>query len=206
MLQCIAPPQHVLDQMATFELAHVRPARDFITAASAAPAIAARVQTTSAVARTGDGLLRAIGLHEISGNRGAFLLDLFDYRRKHDTMLALATKVVTDYGRVLAQVQPGLHGMPESLLPHSRAQIRDAIRMLLNYVEPEQTALRESLARGYVYLAQFVPDADAAAAEQNANPGMAPDVSAMRLMNRIKLDMERALEELGTMGVNTLPK
>ena len=77
-------------------------------------------------------------------------------------MLALATKVVTDYGRVLAQVQPGLHGVPESLLPHSKAQIRDAIVMLLQHLEPEHTALKESLARGYVYLAQFVPDADAA--------------------------------------------
>lgn len=121
-------------------------------------------------------------------------------------MFALATKVVTDYGRVLASVQPGLHGMPESLLPHSRTQIRAAIRMLLKNLEPEQTALRESLARGYVYLAQFVPDADAINPEHNAKPGLAPDLSAMRLMNRIKLDMERALEELGTMGVSTAPK
>ena len=63
-------------------------------------------------------------------------------------MLALATKVVTDYGRVLAQVQPGLHGVPESLLPHSKAQIRDAIVILLQHLETEHTALKESLARG----------------------------------------------------------
>lgn len=119
-------------------------------------------------------------------------------------MLALATKVVTDYGRVLAQVQPGLHGMPESLLPHSRRQIRDAIRMLLEHLEPEHTALKESLARGYVYLAQFVPDADAMS--RNAKPGAAPDLAAMRLMNRIKLDMERALEELGAMGIHATPE
>src|SRR5947209_14127654 len=77
-------------------------------------------------------------------------------------MLALATKVITDYGKVLAQVQPGLHGLPESLLPHSKAQIRNAIFMLLENLEPEHTALKESLARGYVYLAQFIPDGDAA--------------------------------------------
>lgn len=120
-------------------------------------------------------------------------------------MLALATKVVTDYGRVLAQVQPGLHGLPESLLPHSRTQIRDAIRMLLEHLEPEHSALKESLARGYVYLAQFVPDADAAAMSRNAKPGAAPDLAAMRLMNRIKLDMERALEELGALGIYATP-
>ena len=120
-------------------------------------------------------------------------------------MLALATKVVTDSGRVLAQVQPGLHGVPESQLPHSKAQIRDAIVMLLQHLEPEHTALKESLARGYVYLAQFVPDADAVA-QTEATGAVPSSMSAMRLMNRIKLDMERALEELGAMGIYSVPK
>jgi hypothetical protein len=117
-------------------------------------------------------------------------------------MLALATKVVSDYGKVLARVQPGLNGLPESLLPHSKAQIRNAIVVLLENLEPEHTALKESLARGYVYLAQFVPDADA---QVLAAPGgaslTAGSEPAMRLLNRIKLDMERALEELHALGV-----
>ena len=119
-------------------------------------------------------------------------------------MLALATKVVTDYGKVLAHVQPGLHGLPESLLPHSRAQIRNAIFMLLENLEPEHTALKESLARGYVYLAQFIPDDDAAVLTKG---GLAQKTTvdansepAMRLINRIKVDMERALEELHAFG------
>lgn len=118
-------------------------------------------------------------------------------------MMALATKVVRDYGKVLAAVNPGVHGLPESLLPHSKTQIRSAITMLLENLEPEHTALKESLARGYVYLAQFVPDADAAllgrgrnAAEVDAN-----NESSMRLINRIKLDMERALEDLRAFGL-----
>jgi hypothetical protein len=121
-------------------------------------------------------------------------------------MLALATKVVADYGKVLARVQPGLHGLPESLLPHSRAQIRNAIFMLLENLEPEHTALKESLARGYVYLAQFIPDADAAVLAQGAIPKNSGTMvephsePAMRLINRIKLDMERALEELHAFG------
>ena len=121
-------------------------------------------------------------------------------------MLALATKVVADYGKVLAQVQPGLHGLPESLLPHSRAQIRNAIFMLLENLEPEHTALKESLARGYVYLAQFIPDADAAVLAKGAfvqDSQAAVDARsepAMRLINRIKVDMERALEELHAFG------
>ena len=124
-------------------------------------------------------------------------------------MLALATKVVRDYGKVLAAVIPGVHGLPESLLPHSKDQIRNAIFMLLENLEPEHTALKESLARGYVYLAQFVPDIDAAILEQrNATPGVASSAnanneSAMRLINRIKLDMERALEDLRAFGLGT---
>src|SRR2546421_8754768 len=121
-------------------------------------------------------------------------------------MLALATKVVRDYGKVLAEVIPGVHGLPESLLPHSKAQIRSAIAMLLEHLEPEHTALKESLARGYVYLAQFIPDIDASVLERT--PSGAPTASAaaggepaMRLINRIKLDMERALEELRAFGV-----
>jgi hypothetical protein len=122
-------------------------------------------------------------------------------------MLALATRVVADYGKVLAQVQPGLHGLPESLLPHSRAQIRNAIFMLLENLEPEHTALKESLARGYVYLAQFIPDTDAAVLTKGAfvqdDSHAAVDARsepAMRLINRIKVDMERALEELHAFG------
>jgi len=125
-------------------------------------------------------------------------------------MLALATKVVTDYGKVLAQVQPGLQGLPESLLPHSKVQIRSAIFMLLENLEPEHTALKESLARGYVYLAQFIPDGDAAvlalgsaANHTTINPSSEP---AMRLINRIKVDMERALEELHAFGGYAAPK
>src|SRR3569832_2870224 len=121
-------------------------------------------------------------------------------------MLALATKVVTDYGKVLAAVIPGVHGLPESLLPHSKAQIRTAITVLLENLEPEHTALKESLARGYVYLAQFVPDADASLLERsgaarNSSQVDASNESAMRLINRIKLDMERALEELRAFGL-----
>src|SRR5262249_40170988 len=111
-------------------------------------------------------------------------------------MLALATKVVSDYGKVLARVQPGLQGMPESLLPYSKTKIRDAILMLLKHLEPEHAAVKESLARGYVYLAQFVADTDAAVFTSDAR-----SEPAMRLMNRVKIDMQRALDDLRNLGI-----
>jgi hypothetical protein len=117
-------------------------------------------------------------------------------------MLALATKVVSDYGKVLARVDPGVYGLPQSLLPHSKERIRTAIRMLLKNLPGEHIELREGLARGYVYLAQFVGDQEAAIISMGSNSlsgGMGDSAAAepaMRLINRIKADMERALEEL----------
>jgi hypothetical protein len=58
-----------------------------------------------------------------------------------------------------------------------------------------------------VYLAQFIPDADAAVLSKGAfvqdDSHAAVDARsepAMRLINRIKVDMERALEELHAFG------
>ena len=70
--------------------------------------------------------------------------------------------------------------------------------MLLAHLDPAHSAVKESLARGFVYLAQFVPDADAAVLTPESTQNSEP---AMRLMNRVKVDMERALEELHTRGV-----
>ncbi|HEX7111308.1 MAG TPA: hypothetical protein VF216_02610 [Mizugakiibacter sp.] len=121
-------------------------------------------------------------------------------------MFALATRLVSDYGKVLARVHPDVYGLPESLLPHPKARIRDAIRLLLEQLPADQPELREGLMRGYVYLAQFVPDKEAAiiAQGQAALSGGGNDESAAepatRLINRIKLDMERALEEVRRVG------
>lgn len=116
-------------------------------------------------------------------------------------MLALATKVVSDYGKVLAQVPPGVWGMPESLLPHPRATIRYAILTLLGELGHEHAEVKEGLRQGYVYLAQFVADTEAetiARGHGNLSGGEdeASSLSAVRIINRIKLEMERALDEL----------
>lgn len=117
-------------------------------------------------------------------------------------MLALATRVVSDYGKVLAHVSPGVYGLPRSLLPYPKDRIRAALRFLLHEVAPDHPELREGLARGYVYLAQFIDDDDAdviarGAAVASGTGGDDADAEpAMRLINRIKADMELALEEL----------
>ena len=118
-------------------------------------------------------------------------------------MLALATKVVGDYGKVLARVAPGVYGLPESLLPHPKPAIREAIVSLLEQLGPDQLEIKEGLRRGYVYLAQFVSDAEAeivSRGQASINGSGRESESAepaMRIINRIKLDMERAVEEMG---------
>jgi hypothetical protein len=192
--------------MTALRIGHLQPARDLVATAPAADAQAGCIQLANADARAENRFLQQTIGHIVWESVGILARFASHHYRRPPHMLALATKVVSDYGRVLAQVQPGLQGMPESLLPHSRAQIRQAICTLLKHLEPEHTALRESLARGYVYLAQFVPDADAAALNPNASPGATPDLAGMRLMNKIKLDMERALEDLGALGIYSVPK
>ncbi|WP_092405786.1 hypothetical protein [Dokdonella immobilis] len=116
----------------------------------------------------------------------------------------MATKVVSDYGKVLSQVEPGVYGLPESLLPHTRESIRFAILTLLRELGPEHPEVKEGLRQGYVYLAQFVADEDADTvtrgqanfAASSPDPDQASAEPAMRIINRIKLDMERALEEM----------
>lgn len=119
-------------------------------------------------------------------------------------MLGLATKVVSDYGKVLSMVEPGVYGLPESLLPHTRESIRLAILTLLKHLGPDHPEVKEGLRQGYVYLAQFVADEEADVVSRGqasvAGSGSGSDDAsaepAMRIINRIKLDMERALEEM----------
>lgn len=117
----------------------------------------------------------------------------------------MATKVVSDYGNVLSRVEPGVYGLPESVLPHARETIRFAILTLLRELGPDHAEVKEGLRRGYVYLAQFVADEDAelVARGQASVTGGTEDAStepAMRIINRIKLDMERALEDMRAMS------
>jgi hypothetical protein len=100
-------------------------------------------------------------------------------------MLGLATKVVSDYGKVLSTVEPGVYGLPESLLPHTRETIRLAILTLLNLAQFVADEEADLVSRGQASVAGGGSGSDDASAEP-----------AMRIINRIKLDMERALEEM----------
>jgi hypothetical protein len=106
-------------------------------------------------------------------------------------MLAVATKVVTSYGHVLGQAEAKPTGLPESMLPYKKQQIREALRFLLSQLGPGEAAVREGLKRGYVYLAQFRPDLELASVAESTDP-----FAQMRALAQVKLAMEEALAEV----------
>lgn len=121
-------------------------------------------------------------------------------------MLGMATKVLNDYGKVLSGIETSRYGLPESCLPHSKTAIREATKTALGHVGADQPAIREGLIRGYVYLCQFVPDEEAEvllATEIPDDPSFDLTASheAVRIISRIKLEMERALEEVRYLGL-----
>jgi hypothetical protein len=120
-------------------------------------------------------------------------------------MIALAGKILRDYGRVLGAIEPGCCALPRSFLPYSPNAIREATLHVLQSLGPGDEALRDALIRGFVFLAQFIDDDEAErCAEGQAqldtlalNAGEAPQspqaLEALRVINRIKLEMERSL-------------
>lgn len=122
-------------------------------------------------------------------------------------MMAMAGKILRDYGRVLGEIEPGCCALPNSFLPHSRTAIREATLHVLRVLDPADETLRDALIRGFVFLAQFIEDEealrvaegqaqlDALALDAGEVPQTPEALEALRVINRIKLEMERALLE-----------
>jgi hypothetical protein len=131
-------------------------------------------------------------------------------------MLAMATKVLNDYSKVLAALEPANLGFAQSFLPHSKAAIRQATITALSHLGAAQPQLREALQRGYVYLEQFVPDDEAEvlmlaalpvdvidapgdeSAAQNDQKTLSEGQQVNEIITRIKVDMARALQEISS--------
>ena len=120
-------------------------------------------------------------------------------------MLAVASRILRDYGRVLGEIEPGCAALPRSFLPHPRGAIQEATLRVLARLDPSDDALRDALIRGFVFLAQFVDDdkaervadgqaqMDALALEAGAEPQSPQAHDALRIVNQIKVEMEQAL-------------
>ena len=129
----------------------------------------------------------------------------FDHRHGRTRVLAVAGKILRDYGRVLGEIEPGCAALPRSFLPHPRGAIQEATLRVLEKLDPSDDALRDALIRGFVFLAQFVDDddaervaegqaqMDALALDAGADPQSPQAREALRVVNQIKVEMEQAL-------------
>lgn len=122
-----------------------------------------------------------------------------------DTDFTEAELILHEYGKLLSSVEPSIYGMPLSLLPYDKEQIKSAIQTLLLNLPEDSAQIRDGLVQGYVYLAQFIPDelADQALKGCKAmeiQEKSAADLelanTAIRILSEIKADMENLMNEI----------
>lgn len=116
--------------------------------------------------------------------------------------------ILSDYGALLSTTQPSVYGLEESLLPHDKSVIKSAIRCLLESEELNDAKIRNSLIEAYVFLAHFISDYDAdliSDLQKNWQTGSIENIdldksqAANRIVNSVKLEMERLLNEVELM-------
>jgi len=117
----------------------------------------------------------------------------------------MAERIVSAYGDLLARLKHVNTALPTSLLPFPKPDIKQAIQTLLWECDDMDHNVHNSLIQAYVYLEQFIDDAEVEivargqAAIQSADPEH-PDWSyadeAHRIITRIKMDMEDAFQDM----------
>ena len=116
--------------------------------------------------------------------------------------------ILSDYGALLSTTEPSVYGLPESLLPHDKSVIKAAIKCLLESDVLADPKIRNSLIEAYVFLAHFISDYDAgliADIQENWQASAMEHIdlersqAANRIVNSIKLEMERLLNEIELM-------
>ena len=116
--------------------------------------------------------------------------------------------ILSEYGALLSTTEPSIYGLPESLLPHDKSVIKAAIKCLLESDALTDARIRNSLIEAYVFLAHFISDYDAALIadiQENWQTSAMEHIdlersqAANRIVNSIKLEMERLLNEIELM-------
>lgn len=116
--------------------------------------------------------------------------------------------ILADYGALLSTTEPSVYGLAESLLPHDKSVIKAAIKCLLESEALTEPTIRNSLIEAYVFLAHFISDHDAgliADMQENWQASAMEHIdlersqAANRIVNSIKLEMERLLNEIELM-------
>ena len=125
--------------------------------------------------------------------------------RDHEQNLQSAQNIVTEYGHLLAQLESTSYAHPLSRLPYDKDEIKSAIHLLLWELHGQNQDVSNSLAQSYVYLAQFVDDAEAETAARGQAFLQSSDLNpeeliyadrAVVIINRIKVEMENLMQDL----------
>jgi len=123
--------------------------------------------------------------------------------------------IVSEYGKLLSTTAPSIYGIPESLLPYDKEQIKISIQTLILAVDKNDEKIQEGLIQAYVYLAQFITDEKVKLAEngrlileketfkQNKEKLTQQDTDDLELANKavqtingIKTNMESLMNEI----------
>jgi len=129
--------------------------------------------------------------------------------------IELAEDIVGEYGKLLSSTEPSIYGIPLSLLPYDKEQIKIAIQTLILAVNKEDQKIHDGLIQAYVYLAQFIEDdkvevakqgriiLEKEASEQDTDSTSAKNTDdlelanqAVQTINRIKTEMENLMSEI----------
>ena len=111
----------------------------------------------------------------------------------------IAEKIIRSYNRVIAQTDAASYARPQTALEYDKAQIKQAIMVALAALQADERDLRETLTRGFMQLAQFIPEAQAEIVQRGQNAILSgdpnhPDLQygeqAVQIINRIKAEME----------------
>lgn len=123
----------------------------------------------------------------------------------HVARLKQAEQIIQDYGKLLGEITSAAYAHPNSLLPHTKDQIKDAIQLLLAELGQDDNNVKNSLIEAYVLLAKFIAEEDAAILEQGraalargeADSSFIEEAAqATKIINNIKLEMENLMEDL----------
>ena len=115
--------------------------------------------------------------------------------------------IVGEYGQLLSTTKPSVYGIPISLLPYEKEQIKMAIQTLIFAVDKNDTKIQDGLTQAYVYLAQFIEDEKVTIAEKGRSVLEKETVEkniedlelanqAVQTINSIKSDMENLMNEI----------
>lgn len=114
--------------------------------------------------------------------------------------------IVSEYGKLLATLEPSLYGTPVSRLPYDKEVIKSAIQTLLLNIERNNEGIYDGLTQAYVYIAQFIPDAQVEIAEQGRAILESEKLNPTKIEQNNKESLESNAEnlELANKAVQTL--